>query len=89
MGHGGVRPGGGRPKGARNKRTQETIAKVEASGLMPLDYMLDVLRNSTNIEDKKWAAQQAAPYIHAKLIASHNTDGKEKKSIWDWLEETS
>jgi hypothetical protein len=81
---------GGRQKGSVNKRTRETVEKAEASGLMPLDYMLSLLRaEDTLLEDRKWAAQQAAPYVHAKLIASHNTGDQVKKSVQEWLEETS
>jgi hypothetical protein len=43
---------------------------MEASGLMPLEYMLTVLRDE-NAEPKERfaAAQAAAPYCHAKLAS--------------------
>ena len=67
---GGARPGAGRKPGIPNKRTQETIAKVEASGLMPLDYMLSVLRDpGAPVEQRMDAAHKAAPYVHARLTA--------------------
>ena len=69
----GSKPGerrGGRTKGVPNKRTAETVAKVEASGLMPLDYMLSVLRDpGAPVEQRMDAAHKAAPYVHARLTA--------------------
>jgi hypothetical protein len=60
---------GGRTKGTRNKRTEATVSNAEASGLMPLDFMLDMLRNSEDDADRKWAAKEAAPYLHARLAS--------------------
>ncbi len=68
MARGGARPGAGRQPGVPNKRTQEAIAKAEASGLMPLDYMLSVMRNEAEEQAVRLdAAKNAAPYVHAKL----------------------
>jgi hypothetical protein len=64
---GSPRPTAGRPKGGRNKMTAAAIAKAEESGLMPLDYMLDVLRNGTDPALRMDAAKAAAPYVHARL----------------------
>lgn len=69
---------GGRKPGTPNKRTAETIAKVEASGVTPLEYMLSVMRKEIDpsmepaqqwsaIGMKFEAAKAAAPYVHAKL----------------------
>ena len=59
---------GGRIKGTRNKRTAATVGNAEASGLMPLDYMLSVLRDDQADDARRaWAAREAAPYVHAKL----------------------
>jgi hypothetical protein len=44
MPKGGARPGAGRKKGARNKRTAALIAKVEAGGKTPLEIMLEAAR---------------------------------------------
>jgi hypothetical protein len=61
----------GRPKGAKNKRTKAVETAVSNSGITPLEYMLNVLRDDlANPEDRKWAAQSAAPYVHAKLASS-------------------
>jgi hypothetical protein len=60
--------GQGRPKGAKNKSNQRREAEVAESGLTPLEYMLDLLRSDeASAEDRKWAAQNAAPYCHSKL----------------------
>ena len=61
---------GGRQKGTRNRRTQALMVAVADSGITPLDYMLSVLRvQSASKEDRQWAAQHAAPYVHARLAA--------------------
>lgn len=58
---------GGRQKGARNKTAAINRAMVK-DGLMPIDFMLALLRNEdAPLDDRKWAANAAAPYVHAKL----------------------
>lgn len=65
---GGKRQGAGRKAGEPNKRTQEQVEKIEASGLTPLEYMLNILRDKdADAKDRMWAAEKAAPYVHAKL----------------------
>lgn len=65
---GGARPGAGRKKGEPNKRTAALQAAVEASGITPLEYMLQVMRNDLNdLPVRLDAAKSAAPYVHAKL----------------------
>lgn len=60
----------GKPVGTKTKATVAREAEVKASGLTPLDYMLSRLRDETATdEDRKWAAQNAAPYVHPKLAA--------------------
>ncbi len=62
------KPGPGRPKGAKNKRTKAVEAAVAAAGITPLEFMLNVLQDDlAPLDDRKWAAQNAAPYVHAKL----------------------
>lgn len=66
--NGGARPGAGRKPGARNKRTAEMIDAAASGGIMPLDYMLSVLRNpESSIDMRMDAAKAAAPYLHSKL----------------------
>ena len=58
---------GGRAKGTPNKAGFKREAEIRASGLSPLDFMLDVLRNEDSpTEERKWAAKEAAPYIHPR-----------------------
>jgi hypothetical protein len=41
---------------------------IAKSGLTPLDYMLTTLRDADSTdENKRWAAQNAAPYVHPRL----------------------
>ncbi len=59
---------GGRQKGTPNRATAAREAEVAASGMTPLAYMLAILRNEeAGTEDRKWAAQHAAPYVHPRL----------------------
>lgn len=68
MARGGQRPGAGRKAGSPNKATAERQAEVEASGLTPLDYLLQVMRDERGDSgDRLEAAKAAAPYVHPKL----------------------
>lgn len=69
---------GGRKPGSINKKTAERIARIEASGITPLDYMLLVMRTpppkrcttaqrAAHVDRQFEAAKAAAPYVHAKL----------------------
>jgi hypothetical protein len=61
---------GGRQKGARNRATAEARAAAEASGILPLDYMLSVMRDTDADAKRRDAmAMAAAPYLHAKMSA--------------------
>ncbi len=64
----------GRPKGVPNKTTIARVDEQRKSGLMPLDYMLQVLRDDG--EDKRrreWAANASAPYLHSRLATTEHT----------------
>jgi hypothetical protein len=66
----GLPKSGGRQKGVPNKRTAAKVAEVEASGLTPLDFMLNVMRDKEQAMDLRFdAAKAAAPYVHARLSA--------------------
>lgn len=70
MARGGKRENAGRKTGTPNKATQEQRDAVLASGLTPLDYMLGILRDIDIPTDRRdWAAEKAAPYVHARLAA--------------------
>jgi hypothetical protein len=61
---------GGRQKGARNRATEEARAAAAATGILPLDYMLDVMRDSAaDSKRRDSVAMAAAPYLHPRLTA--------------------
>lgn len=77
---GGKRAGAGRPKGAVDKGPKgkkEKAAAIEAqidlaefSGLTPLEFMLNTMRDpKLDIGTRLMAARDAAPYVHARLQA--------------------
>lgn len=67
---------GGREKGTPNKATSTREAKIAASGLTPLEFMLSILRDDEKaLDDRKWAAQNAAPFVHPRLTSiKHSGD---------------
>ena len=61
---------GGRQKGTRNRATEEARAAAAATGVLPLDYMLSVMRDpATDHKRRDAMAMAAAPYLHPKLSA--------------------
>jgi hypothetical protein len=59
---------GGRQKGARNHATAEARAAAEATGILPLEYMLSVMRDGHSDPKRRDAmAMAAAPYLHPKV----------------------
>lgn len=70
--HGGSRPGSGRKLGSLNKKTIERRKIFEAasrSGETPLEYFLRIMRSGSQpIERRDWAAHNAAPYVHPRLM---------------------
>src|SRR5271170_6984863 len=59
---------GGRKKGSRNRATAEARAAAEATGVLPLDYMLLVMRDANaDVKRRDAMAMAAAPYLHAKI----------------------
>ena len=70
MPRGGKREGAGRRAGSATTKTREIADKAAGEGITPLEYMLDVMRDDTATEARRdWAAEKAAPYLHAKLAA--------------------
>lgn len=69
------RPQGAPKSGTRGKAAPRTAParrrpETAKSALTPLGYMLQVLRDPESTKDeKKWAAQQAAPFVHARLAS--------------------
>lgn len=67
---GGKRPGAGRPKGAKSKLTEKAIERAGATGELPLEFMLRVMRDEGEAFDVRFdAAKAAAPYMHARLAS--------------------
>ena len=61
---------GGRQKGTCNRATAEARAAAKATGILPLDYMLSVMRDSDADQKRRdGMAIAAAPYLHAKVTA--------------------
>lgn len=91
---------GGRVAGVPNKATQARQAKIEASGLTPLDYMLTIMRDEAMAPEARFeAAKAAAPYVHPRLASIDNTGEvvrhyvarlpHKAKSTEEWLQEHS
>lgn len=69
-GRGGARPGAGRKPGGVNKVTSEAIEKAREGGVLPLDYLLQIMRDPNADEAKRIdCAKAAAQYVHPKLSA--------------------
>jgi len=72
MAKGGYRPGAGRPKGAKTKHKKaETVADINVAAalenLTPLEYMLKVMRDPNEDEDRRARmAIAAAPFCHSR-----------------------
>lgn len=72
--HGGARPGAGRKPGSIRKATAAAQAKAAAGGILPLDFMLQIMRDEgAKREERLDMAKAAAPYVHAKLSAIEAT----------------
>lgn len=70
MARGGKRAGAGRPAGAATKKTREAADAAAADGITPLEYMLKVLRDEGQPDERRmWAAEKAAPFMHPRLNA--------------------
>jgi len=55
---------GGRKKGSRNRATEEARAAAKATGVLPLDYMLTVMRDP-EADHKRRDAMAMATYIRS------------------------
>ena len=64
---------GAKDRGAKEghpKATAKREREIAASGLTPLGYILEVLRDDEESPRRRdWAAVSAAPYCHPKLAA--------------------
>jgi hypothetical protein len=83
MPRGGKRPGAGRKKGSRTRRTQAVAAVALAEGVSPLEVMLASMRveyAGGNLKAAAALARDAAPYCHPRL-ASVQHKGSEAEPV--------
>ena len=67
-GHGGNRPGAGRPKGAASFANEQVRQEAAATGELPLAYMLRIMRDpSQPVSRRDEMAKAAAPFWHSRL----------------------
>lgn len=95
MARGGYRPGAGRPRGAKNKkpgepkapkkqpkkpeRPSDTQKEASEPNMMPLDYMLKIMRDpNTDEATRNRMAIAAAPFVHPR--AGEAKGKKEEKA---------
>ena len=65
---------GGRRRGTPNRITAAHVAEIAASGVLPLDYMLEVMRDpDAEYARRDYMAKAAAPYVHSQLKAIEHT----------------
>ena len=70
MARGGARPNAGRKPGTLNRFNRELLERAVEGGQLPLDYMLEIMRDqSLDTRLRIDAAKAAAPYVHQKLSA--------------------
>lgn len=68
MSRGGKREGAGRKPGALSMRARAHVIEARKGGMLPLDFLLSVMRDETNGRDLRIeAAKAAAPYLHSKM----------------------
>ncbi len=65
---------------------EEARAAAAEGGITPLDYMLEILRNTDKPEDVRFeAAKAAAPYMHARLSTTDATVKADVSGGFTWL----
>lgn len=76
MARGGARPGAGRPKGARDRLEREAAAAAASEGIMPREFLLNLMRDERQaLAVRMEAAKAVSPYYHARLAAiEHSGD---------------
>ena len=89
-GMGGKRPGAGRKKGSASKFDAEVRARAAEEGILPVDYMLRVMRDKRNKPARRdQMAIAAAPFLHAKLssVEVKNKPGEALRIMTDGMSE--
>ena len=80
MTHGGKRDGAGRKAGSETKRTRAIAEAVGATGITPLEVLVNSMRMAWEKSEAEGhagehlamaitCAEKAAPYMHAKIAA--------------------
>ena len=86
MSHGGARAGAGRKPGTINRFSKDLLDKAAQSGQLPVDYLLEVMRDqSLDTRLRIDAAKAAAPYVHQKLSAISVDLAKPDVTHEEWL----
>ena len=75
MERGGKRLGAGRPKGSRQKITEEVLRTAAEAGETPLEYMLRIMRTCDSPDRADRMAIAAAPYLHVKKTEATDSGG--------------
>jgi len=75
MKRGGKRSGAGRPKGSRQKITEEVLRTAAEAGETPLEYILRIMRTCDNPDRADRMAIAAAPYLHVKKTEATDSGG--------------
>lgn len=68
-----------RPTGSKNKRSMILAKKASIDGISPLEFLLNILRDTSfDMEMRIDAAKSAAPYVHPRLATTilKNEEGK-------------
>ena len=84
---GGKRDGAGRKRGIPNKLNAALREKLNAGGIAPLEFLLQVMRDPhQDLGVRLETAKAAAPYLHARLQAVEHT-GDENTATHRWVVE--
>jgi hypothetical protein len=73
---GGARKGAGRKVGSATAKTRAIADKAAASGITPLEVILEAMnsfRDGGDLEKAAGFAKDAAPYMHPRLAAIEHT----------------
>jgi hypothetical protein len=76
-GHGGKRPGAGRPQGAASRSNEQVRQEAAATGELPLAYMLRIMRDpSQPVGRRDDMAKAAAPFCHSRLSSVEHSGAR-------------
>lgn len=76
---------GGRQKGTKNKATLRREEQFAASGMLPIDFLLAVMRDPVQpMRVRIDAAVKVANYIHPRLASIESKIAVEKRDATDW-----